>query len=61
MSYREKIHEARALLKEAQREAERAGDYATADELGYAIACGRSAEIMAEGFGLVRHGRGSPK
>lgn len=50
MSYREKILEARALLKQAQEEADAAGDYTTADEVGYALACCRSAEIVAEGM-----------
>lgn len=47
MTYREKIHRAQTLLKEAQEEADGAGDYATGDEVGYALACCRSAEIMA--------------
>lgn len=54
MSYREKILQAQALLKEAQREADAAENYTAADEVGYAIACCRSAEIMAEARGSAR-------
>lgn len=49
MSYREKILQAHALLEEAQEEADAAGDYATGDEVGYALACCRSAQIAMEG------------
>lgn len=50
MAYQEKIRRAHALLKEAQEEADTAGDYTTGDEVGYAVACCRSAGIMAQGF-----------
>lgn len=57
MSYREKILQAQALLQEAQEVADAAGDYATGDEVGYALASCRSAEIMAGGFATRTTGR----
>lgn len=54
MSYGEKIQHARALLKEAQEEADGAGDYVNGDEVGYALAFCRSAGIIAGGLDSVR-------
>lgn len=50
MSYQETIRRAHVFLKQALQEAHVAGDHTTADELGYAIAICRSADIMAKGF-----------
>lgn len=50
MTHLKKIQRAQALLTEAQQEAEAAGDRWTAEEVAWALAGCRNAEVMAEGF-----------
>lgn len=48
MTYQEKIQHAQALLMEAQEDAEAEGDPWTAEEIAWALAGCRNAEILSE-------------
>lgn len=48
MTYQRKIQRAQALLTEAQEEAKAAGDPWTAEEVAWALAGCRNAEILTE-------------